>query len=229
MAERLKIKNVEAMIPEVSEVSNEAKGLSRRRRGQCRGGRLDWGAVVFALLVVATLAAFAYAQRVKRDPLVVDRFTINGGKPNAFAPGSKCGKRRARLKFRTTTSNDGTVEIIRPGGEVVAKLARHQFLKRYTFHTFHWDGRNEDGAVRPPWALQAAGDPRRRRTQPHPSRDDPPAQGPEGRLLRCGGSAGEEEGRRLSAFLWGAGAATAAACAAAPYCCPPGVPARPRC
>ena len=33
-------------------------------------------AVVFALLVLATVAAFAWAQRVKRDPLVLDRVTF---------------------------------------------------------------------------------------------------------------------------------------------------------
>ena len=108
--------------------------------------KVDLAAVVFALLVVATLAAFAYAQRVKRDPLLLDRVGIGGKKSNAFTP--PCG--RIKLKFRTTTSNDGMVEVIRPGGEIVAKLARHTFLKRYTFHTFFWDGTNEDGVIQPP-------------------------------------------------------------------------------
>jgi hypothetical protein len=108
--------------------------------------KADLGAVVFALLVVATLAAFAYAQRVKRDPLLLDRVGIGAKNSNAFAP--PCG--RIKLKFRTTTSNDGTVEVIRPGGEIVAKLARHTFLKRYSYHTFFWDGTNEDGVIQPP-------------------------------------------------------------------------------
>jgi hypothetical protein len=108
--------------------------------------KADAGAVVFALLVVATVAAFAYAQRVKRDPLLVDRVAIGREKSNAFMPPCE----RIRLRFRTTTSNKGTVEVIRPGGEIVAKLARHTFLKRYRFHTFFWDGRNEDGVVQLP-------------------------------------------------------------------------------
>jgi hypothetical protein len=108
--------------------------------------KADLAAVVFALLVVATLAAFAYAQRVKRDPLLLDRVGIGAKKSNAFSPPCE----RIKLKFRTTTSNQGTVEVIRPGGEIVAKLARHTFLKRYTFHTFFWDGTNEDGVVQPP-------------------------------------------------------------------------------
>jgi len=108
--------------------------------------KVDAGAVVFALLVVATLAAFAYAQRVKRDPLLLDRVKIGKKNSNAFMPPCE----RIKLKFRTTTSNDGTVEVIRPGGEIVAKLARHAFLKRYSFHTFYWDGTNEAGVIQPP-------------------------------------------------------------------------------
>lgn len=111
--------------------------------------RIDAAAVVFALLVVATAAAFAYAQRVKRDPLVVDRVRIGAKKSNAFTPKGKC-HRRIKLEFRTTTSNEGTVEIIRPGGELVDVLAKKAFLKRYTEHTYYWYGTNEDGVVQPP-------------------------------------------------------------------------------
>jgi hypothetical protein len=112
--------------------------------------KVDAAAIVFALLVVATVAAFAYAQRVKRDPLLVDRVGIGGKKSNSFMPEGPCDQRRIKLKFRTTTSNDATVEVIRPGGEVVAELARGTFLKRYTYHTFFWDGTNESGVVQPP-------------------------------------------------------------------------------
>ncbi|MBS1893363.1 MAG: hypothetical protein JST59_18855, partial [Actinobacteria bacterium] len=99
--------------------------------------KVDAGAVVFALLVVATVAAFAYAQRVKRDPLLVDRVEIGHKKSNAFTPGRSC-ERRIKLKFRTTTTNDhGTVEIVRPGGELVRVLAKKDFLKRYRIHTYY--------------------------------------------------------------------------------------------
>jgi hypothetical protein len=108
--------------------------------------KVDAGAVVFALLVVATVAAFAYAQRVKRDPQVVDRVAIGKKKSNAFTPPCE----QIKLKFRTTTSNQGTVEVIRPGGEIVTKLARHTFLKRYHFHQYFWNGKNEDGVLQPP-------------------------------------------------------------------------------
>jgi hypothetical protein len=110
--------------------------------------KADAAAVVFALLVVATVAAFAYAQRVKRDPQIIDNFKIAGKHTNAFTPGGPC-HRRIRLKFRTTTSNTGTVEIIKPGGKVVRVLADETFLKRYTYHAYHWDGKNGAGHVLP--------------------------------------------------------------------------------
>ncbi|HEX4752339.1 MAG TPA: hypothetical protein VH268_05540 [Solirubrobacterales bacterium] len=110
--------------------------------------KADAAAVVFALLVVATVAAFAYAQRVKRDPLLVDRVEIGHKKSNGFTPKGQCN-RRIKLKFRTTTSNQGTVQVIRPGGELVSVLAKKKFLKRYTLHTYFWDGKNEAGVGQP--------------------------------------------------------------------------------
>lgn len=114
-------------------------------------------AIVFALLVLATVAAFAYAQRVKRDPLVVDRVTFVGAphhkntkRVNSFTPNRDCRHDLMRIRFRTTVSGDGTVQVIKPGGRVVVTLARDRFLKRYTFHTFYWDGRRRGGGTAPP-------------------------------------------------------------------------------
>ncbi|MFT3864780.1 MAG: hypothetical protein QM729_10950 [Solirubrobacterales bacterium] len=110
--------------------------------------RIDAAAVVFALLVLGTVAAFAYAQRVKRDPQVIDKYKIAGRHTNAFTPAGPC-HRRIRLKFRTTTSNDATVEVIKPGGQVVRLLAEGTFLKRYSYHVYHWDGKDDAGVIQP--------------------------------------------------------------------------------
>ena len=112
-------------------------------------------AVVFALLVLATLAAFAYAQRLKRDPLVLDRVSFVGapkGKEmprQAFTPNGDCRHDLMRIRFRTTISDEGTVQVIKPGGRAVVTLARDTFLKRYTFHTYYWDGRQREGGTAP--------------------------------------------------------------------------------
>ena len=114
--------------------------------------RFSPAAVVFTLLVLATLAAFAYSQRVKRDPLVLDKVSFVGvpvldrEEPvHPFTPNGDCVYDRVRIRFRTTISDDGTVQVIKPGGRVVVTLDRDTFLKRYSFHTYHWDGRQRGG------------------------------------------------------------------------------------
>jgi hypothetical protein len=111
------------------------------------------GAVVFALLVVATVAAFAWSQRLKRDPLVLDKVSfvavpvLHPKNPvhNSFTPNGDCRYDRIRIRFRTTRSDAGTVQVVKPGGRVVITLARERFLKRYHFHTYYWDGRQRGG------------------------------------------------------------------------------------
>ena len=115
-------------------------------------------AVVFALLVVATIAAFAWSQRLKRDPLVLDRVSFAAvprlhpeSEPvRAFTPNGDCRYDRVRIRFRMTISDRANVQIVEPGGRLVLTLAREAFLKRYTFHTFYWDGRMRDDGIAPP-------------------------------------------------------------------------------
>jgi hypothetical protein len=120
-----------------------------------------WAALVFALLVLATLAAFAWSQRLKRDPLVLDRVTFaaplgpGGDGPNrvysrAFTPNDDCRFDLMRIRFRTTQSDQATVQVVKPGGKLVVTLARDEFLKRYKFHTYYWDGRSREGGTAPP-------------------------------------------------------------------------------
>jgi hypothetical protein len=116
------------------------------------------GALVFALLVLATVAAFAYAQRVKRDPLVLDRVTFvavprlhpKAPAVHSFTPNHDCRYDQLRIRFRVTQSDDATVQVIRPGGHVVITLARDEFLKRYHFFTYLWDGRQRGGGTARP-------------------------------------------------------------------------------
>jgi hypothetical protein len=117
-------------------------------------------AVVFALLIVFTLAAFAWSQRLKRDPLVLDRVSfvavprLHPDKPpvRAFTPNRDCRYDRIRIRFRVTRSDRGHVQVVKPGGKLIVTLARDTYLKRYRFHTYYWDGRQRkdqgDGKAR---------------------------------------------------------------------------------
>jgi hypothetical protein len=119
--------------------------------------RASFAAVVFGLLVLATLAAFAWSQRLKRDPLVLDRVTfvavprIHPHAPGArgFTPNGDCRFDRVRIRFRVTQSDDAVVQVVKPGGKVIITLARDQFLKRYHFFTYYWDGRSPAGPLAP--------------------------------------------------------------------------------
>src|SRR3954451_14002490 len=123
-----------------------------------RPGRANAAAIVFALLVLATVAAFAWAQRLKRDPLVLDRVTFIGvprahpGRPlvHGFTPNGDCRFDLERIRFRVTQSDDATVQVVRPGGRLVITLARDKFLKRYHFFTFFWGGRQRGGGLARP-------------------------------------------------------------------------------
>ena len=114
-------------------------------------------ALVFALLVLATVAAFAWAQRLKRDPLVLDRVSYAGAPvlhPKnpvpSFTPNGDCRYDEVRIRFRVTQSDDATVQVVKPGGKVVVTLARDRFLKRYHFFTFYWDGHQRGGGIAAP-------------------------------------------------------------------------------
>jgi hypothetical protein len=114
-------------------------------------------ALVFALLVLATVAAFGWAQRLKRDPLVLDRVTfvaapvLHPKNPvHSFTPNGDCRYDRVRIKFRVTKSDDATVQVVKPGGKVIVTLARDRFLKRYHYFSFYWDGRQRGGGIAHP-------------------------------------------------------------------------------
>lgn len=110
----------------------------------------SFAAVVFALLVFATIAAFAWSQHLKRDPLVLDRVTFGTPASRAFTPNRDCRFDRIRIRFRVTRSDRADVQVVKPGGRLVVTLARDTYLKRYRFFTFYWDGRvRNDGVATP--------------------------------------------------------------------------------
>jgi hypothetical protein len=120
--------------------------------------RVSYPAIVLALLALLTVAAFAWSQRLKRDPLVLDRVSFAAvprlhpeSEPvRAFTPNGDCRYDRIRIRFRVTISDRANVQVVKPGGRLILTLARDTFLKRYTFHTFYWDGHvREDGIASP--------------------------------------------------------------------------------
>ena len=106
--------------------------------------------LVFALLVLATVAAFAWSQRLKRDPLVLDHVTFGTAASRTFTPNGDCRFDRERIRFRVTRSDHAIVQVVKPGGSLVVTLARGVYLKRYHFFTYYWDGRSRNDGIAPP-------------------------------------------------------------------------------
>jgi FlgD Ig-like domain len=105
--------------------------------------------LVFALLVLATVAAFAWSQRLKRDPLLLDHISFSSGGSRFFTPQQNCRFKPERIRFRMTSSDHATVQVIAPGGRLVRTIARDRFMARYNYFTFYWDGRDRAGALAP--------------------------------------------------------------------------------
>ena len=100
---------------------------------------------LFAALVLATLAAFVVAQRVKRSGLVLDRVRVT----HRFTPNGDRSADRARFRFRLTRPDNVDVGIIDRDDDVVRTIAEDRSLRDYHYYVFHWNGRTDSGAPAP--------------------------------------------------------------------------------
>lgn len=113
---------------------------------------------VFALLALATIAAFAYAQRLKREPLILDKVTFSPlvAGETVITPNGDGRSEVARVRFRLTHTDRGVVQIIdsedRPvraftvkilsqRGRVTATLPPGAELPAFKDFGFRWNGR----------------------------------------------------------------------------------------
>lgn len=99
--------------------------------------------VVFGLLVLATIAAFFVAQRVKRGDPVVRNISM----PVYVSPNGDHRKDRAPIRFRLPKADHVTVSMVNSDGDEVRRLADRR-LKRGKHHLV-WNGRDGSGAVPP--------------------------------------------------------------------------------
>ncbi|MBK5232098.1 MAG: hypothetical protein JJE13_03840 [Thermoleophilia bacterium] len=108
--------------------------------------------IALGLLFIATVAAFGWSQRLKREPLVIDRvsFVAIGAekhKPSVITPNGDCRRDEIAINFRTTRTDVASVEIIGPNGGTVRLLEGNRFFKRYREHVLYWDGKKDNGRV----------------------------------------------------------------------------------
>jgi hypothetical protein len=100
--------------------------------------------VVFALLVVATVAAFFVTQRLKRSAPVVRHVMM----PLYISPNGDGRKDTAVIRFRLPKADDRvTVSMVDANGDEVRRLADRRLSKGR--HRFAWNGRDNSAAIPP--------------------------------------------------------------------------------
>ena len=92
---------------------------------------------VFALLVIASFAAFFVTQRLKHTPTAVQLFMLTP----FFSPTPSGHIKQERISFRLAKGDDVTVSIVDSSGAEVATLVRDRPLGRYKQFSLRWNGR----------------------------------------------------------------------------------------
>jgi len=115
--------------------------------------------VAFILLVLATVGAFALAQRLKRQPLVLDKVVIGPLNPAglpSFSPNGDGLVDHAFVRFRITNDDSATIQVLDKRGRVVRTLVRDRPLPAFRNLAFRWDGRTGTGRLAPtgPYRIQ---------------------------------------------------------------------------
>lgn len=106
--------------------------------------------VLVLVLLAATAAAFALAERLKLEQAAVlgpriDRF---------LSPGCRCPHARAAIRFRLLSRDHVTVTVVDRERRVVRTLARSRLEPARRTITFRWDGRADEGARVPDGAYR---------------------------------------------------------------------------
>lgn len=102
-----------------------------------RGAGDPLARVIFALLVLGSLAAFGVTQRLKHTPTAVQRFELTP----YFSPTPKGHLKQEEISFRIAHPDRVTVTIVNLSGEQVATLVSEQPLAAYTQLSLRWDGK----------------------------------------------------------------------------------------
>lgn len=96
---------------------------------------------VFAVLVVATFAAFFVAQRLKHAPTVLQQVT--GGL--VFSPNGDGRRDRLRVGFELKRADTISVDVLDSAGDPVRSLASGRRIAAHQATRVSWDGRDDEG------------------------------------------------------------------------------------
>src|SRR5215212_9407459 len=97
---------------------------------------------VFAVLVVATVAAFFLTQQLKGDFPLVIRFAT---KPAHFSPNGDGYRDTTRIGFDLSEPASVSFMVVDAEGTEVRRIVGGRRLAGDAKHRFEWDGRDDDG------------------------------------------------------------------------------------
>ena len=97
---------------------------------------------VFALLVVATIAAFFVTQQLKSEDALVLRFAA---KPKQFSPNDDGARDRSEIGFDLSRPATVSFYVMDGEGTEIRRVVDDRALAGDTKHRFTWDGRDDDG------------------------------------------------------------------------------------
>src|SRR5918999_349179 len=101
---------------------------------------------VFALLVVATIAAFFVTQQLKSEDALVLRFAAQ---PKQFSPNGDGTRDRSRIGFDLSRPATVSFYVLDGEGNEIRQVVDDRALAGDTKHRFTWDGRDDDGVPVP--------------------------------------------------------------------------------
>lgn len=107
-------------------------------------------AIAFALLVVATFAAFFIVQRIKKEPSGIEDVRIT----RLISPNDDGRRDRGLIRFRAERRDTVSVRVLDADDQVVATLIDRRRVSRGDRVRTTWDGRDDDGAVVPDGAYR---------------------------------------------------------------------------
>jgi N,N-dimethylformamidase beta subunit-like, C-terminal/FlgD Ig-like domain len=101
---------------------------------------------VFALLVLATIAAFFVTQQLKSEDALVLRFAA---KPQQFSPNGDGTRDRSEVGFDLSRPATVSFYVLDGEGNEIRRVVDDRALAGDTKHRFTWDGRDDDGVPVP--------------------------------------------------------------------------------
>src|SRR5918999_2333521 len=97
---------------------------------------------VFALLVVATIAAFFVTQQLKSEDALVLRFAAQ---PKQFSPNDDGTRDRSKIGFDLSRPATVSFYVLDGEGNEIRRVVDDRALAGDTKHRFVWDGRDDEG------------------------------------------------------------------------------------